>query len=30
MDEVRAEALQVEERSYYYGRDTKPPRRIKQ
>ena len=30
MDEVRAEALLVEERSYYYGRDTKPPRRSKQ
>ena len=30
MDEVRAEALLVEERSYYYGRDTKPPRRRKQ
>src|SRR5882762_717169 len=30
MDEVRAEALLVEERSYYYGRDTKPPRRPKQ
>ena len=27
MDEARAEALMVEERSYYYGRDTKPPRR---
>ena len=27
MDEARAEVLQVEERSYYYGRDTKPPHR---
>ena len=30
MDEGRAEALLVEERSYYYGRDTKPPRRGQQ
>jgi len=30
MDEARAEALLVEERSYYYGRDTKPPRRREQ
>jgi uncharacterized protein YbaA (DUF1428 family) len=30
MDEARAEALLVEERSYYYGRDTKPPRRRQQ
>ena len=30
MDEARAEALMVEERSYYYGRDTKPPRRRQQ
>ena len=27
MDEARAEALLVEERSYYYGRTTEPPRR---
>jgi uncharacterized protein YbaA (DUF1428 family) len=27
MDDARAEALMVEERSFYYGRDTKPPRR---
>jgi hypothetical protein len=30
MDKVRAEALQVEERSYYYGRTTEPPRRRQQ
>ncbi len=30
MDAARAEALMVEERSYYYGRDTKPPRRRQQ
>ena len=30
MDEARAEALMVEERSYYYGRDTKPPHRRQQ
>ena len=30
MDEARAEALLLEERSYYYGRDTKPPRRRQQ
>ncbi len=29
MDVARAEALLVEERSYYYGRDTKPARRRK-
>jgi uncharacterized protein YbaA (DUF1428 family) len=27
MDDARAEAQMVEERSFYYGRDTKPPRR---
>ena len=30
MDVARAGALEVEERSYYYGRDTKPPYRRKQ
>lgn len=30
MDKARAEALKVEERSYYYGRTTKPPQRRKQ
>ncbi|WP_372882235.1 hypothetical protein [Psychromonas sp.] len=30
MDKARAEALLVEERSYYYGRDTKPPLRRQQ
>ena len=28
MDEARAQALGVEERSYYYGRTTQPPRRL--
>ena len=27
MDEARAEALKVEERNYYYGRTTEPPKR---
>ena len=27
MDEARAEALLVEERNYYYGRTTEPPKR---